>query len=111
VHRLAEDAPFELVKASLTCTAFLASNSVPLLCLVDGDPHGLDIFSTYRNGSSARAFEDASLTAPRLEWIGVGPSDLDRFDVDRDYMLPLTPADIKKSYAMLRRDDLQAGLK
>lgn len=50
--------------------------SVPILALVDGDPHGLSIYLTYRDGSSAMEHEKESLIAPRLQWLGVTAADM-----------------------------------
>lgn len=52
--------------------------SIPVLCLVDADPHGLHIFLNYRSGSKKMAFDDANLVAPRLQWIGVDAQDMSR---------------------------------
>ncbi|GAA5886178.1 hypothetical protein JCM6882_004290 [Rhodosporidiobolus microsporus] len=78
--------------------------SVPLLALVDSDPHGLDILSTYRFGSASLAFDAANLTVDSLEWLGVKGSEWDALGIDRDELLSLTKADRTKAAAMLRRE-------
>jgi DNA topoisomerase VI subunit A len=52
------------------------TRSVPVMALVDGDPYGIDILSTYKCGSSAMKHESQGLAAPRLEWIGLRGSEL-----------------------------------
>lgn len=78
--------------------------SVPLLCLVDSDPHGLEIFFTYKFGSASLAFDATNLTVDRLSWIGIKGSEWDSLGVGRDELLPLTNADRKKAWKMLSRD-------
>ncbi|GAA6038244.1 hypothetical protein JCM8097_005811 [Rhodosporidiobolus ruineniae] len=78
--------------------------SVPILALVDSDPHGLDILSTYRFGSAAQSFDAANLVVPRVEWLGVKGSEWDDLGVGRDELLPLTKADRSKALRMLRRE-------
>ncbi|KAG8684856.1 endodeoxyribonuclease [Ceratobasidium sp. 394] len=54
-----------------------APGHVPLVALVDGDPHGLEILMTYLLGSKSMAHENDQLVAPRLEWIGVTMEDIE----------------------------------
>lgn len=54
----------------LTC--LFRSLSTPILALVDGDPDGLEILSTYKFGSKAAAkLNQESLGVDRIEWLGV----------------------------------------
>ncbi|KAF9961930.1 endodeoxyribonuclease [Mortierella alpina] len=50
---------------------------IPLLALVDCDPHGFKIFLTYRCGSVECAYDNANLAVPSLECLGQFPSDWD----------------------------------
>ena len=47
-----------------------------VVALVDGDPHGLDILATYKNGSAAMSYSAADLCIPELCWLGVRVEDL-----------------------------------
>lgn len=50
-----------------------------IYALVDGDPHGLDILSTYKYGSqsSKHSHDHTGLAlGDKLEWIGVRVSEL-----------------------------------
>ncbi|GEM09843.1 meiotic recombination protein SPO11 [Rhodotorula toruloides] len=80
--------------------------SLPLFALVDSDPHGLDILSTYRFGSAALSHESANLAVPRLEWLGVKGTEWDSLGVDRDELLPLSLHDRRKALAMLKKEGL-----
>ncbi|CDR40623.1 hypothetical protein NBRC10512_008098 [Rhodotorula toruloides] len=80
--------------------------SLPLFALVDSDPHGLDILSTYRFGSAALSHDSANLAVPRLEWLGVKGTEWDDLGVDRDELLPLSLHDRRKALAMLKREGL-----
>jgi hypothetical protein len=50
--------------------------SIPILGLFDGDPYGLDILSVYKYGSFSMRHQNDSLSASRLEWLGVYPGEL-----------------------------------
>ena len=52
-----------------------------MLALVDADPYGLKIISVYMQGSKNMAFDSANLTTPDIKWLGVRPSDLDKFKI------------------------------
>ncbi|BGP32347.1 endodeoxyribonuclease [Rhodotorula toruloides] len=80
--------------------------SLPLFALVDSDPHGLDILSTYRFGSAALSHDSANLAVPRLEWLGVKGTEWDSLGVDRDELLSLSLHDRRKALAMLKREGL-----
>ncbi|KAK1663633.1 hypothetical protein QYE76_051792 [Lolium multiflorum] len=60
---------------NVTTRAFLRklkdSLSVPVYALVDPDPKGLSIFCTYKFGSSEMPFDNAGLTVPDINLIGV----------------------------------------
>ncbi|KAF9953938.1 endodeoxyribonuclease [Mortierella alpina] len=53
------------------------SLQIPLLALVDCDPHGFKIFLTYRCGSVECAYDNANLAVPSLECLGQFPIDWD----------------------------------
>lgn len=82
----------------------LGARRLPLLCLVDSDPHGLEILSTYKYGSSALAFDRANLAVEEVEWMGVKGSEWDRMGVRREELLALTAGDRKKALKMLKRE-------
>lgn len=72
--------------------------TTPILCLVDHDPHGLEILATYKFGSSSMAAFNEGLAIPTLRWIGVHASDYDRHDAG---VLPFTKADTIKLESLL----------
>ncbi|KAG8882980.1 endodeoxyribonuclease [Tulasnella sp. 331] len=78
---------------------------IPLLALVDADPHGLDILSVFKFGSASMEHERETLEASRLEHIGVSATELHSLGVDRDSLIPLSPHDHKKAISMLHRPD------
>ncbi|KAA1072084.1 endodeoxyribonuclease, variant 3 [Puccinia graminis f. sp. tritici] len=51
---------------------------VPILILVDCDPHGLDIAKVYKFGSQSMSFHPG-LRAKQAEWIGISSSDWNEF--------------------------------
>ncbi|KAF9538247.1 endodeoxyribonuclease [Mortierella hygrophila] len=52
---------------------------IPLVALMDCDPHGIEIYLTYRCGSINSAYENANLAVPALKYLGQFPSDWDLF--------------------------------
>ena len=80
--------------------------SPPVLGLVDFDPDGLAILSTYKYGSLALAHESSDLRVPQLRWLGLrhehmmlGEGDLHA----TQGLLSLTPRDRAKAVKMLER--------
>ncbi|KAK8858948.1 hypothetical protein IAR55_003179 [Kwoniella newhampshirensis] len=79
--------------------------NVKLYGLVDADPHGLSILSTYTFGSRATTYSHdhaGLLLGDRLEWLGVRATDWRRLGIKHDDLLPLEKADIHKAMSMLR---------
>ncbi|RHN57956.1 putative DNA topoisomerase (ATP-hydrolyzing) [Medicago truncatula] len=80
---------------------------IPAYCLVDCDPYGFDILTTYRFGSMQMAYDTKHLRVPEIHWLGAFPSDSDRYFVPKQCLLPLTVEDKRKIKAMLLRCYLQ----
>ncbi|KAM4610596.1 meiotic recombination protein SPO11 [Polymixia lowei] len=76
---------------------------VPILALVDADPHGIEIMCIYKYGSVAMSFEAHSLTVPSVMWLGLLPSDLQRLRVPEEALVPLTQRDESKLNSLLKR--------
>ncbi|KAF5949571.1 hypothetical protein HYC85_011564 [Camellia sinensis] len=81
--------------------------SLPAYCLVDCDPYGFDILTTYRFGSMQMAYDAQFLRVPEIRWLGVFPSDSEKYDLPQQCLLPLTAEDKSKIEAMLPRCYLQ----
>ncbi|OQE19574.1 hypothetical protein PENSTE_c015G00811 [Penicillium steckii] len=79
--------------------------------LTDGDPHGLAIISTYKYGSLAYLHENAGLTLPCLQWLGLKLADTANGTQDSSgsHSLTLTIRDRKKIISMLRRSPIWAS--
>ncbi|KAI5290134.1 hypothetical protein KEM54_002357 [Ascosphaera aggregata] len=62
------------IESSKACSQ---SSSLPpkILVLVDGDPDGISIMSTYKYGSLARAHENRNLNVPNIVWLGLQTSE------------------------------------
>uniref|UniRef100_A0A3Q3ANT4 DNA topoisomerase (ATP-hydrolyzing) n=1 Tax=Kryptolebias marmoratus TaxID=37003 RepID=A0A3Q3ANT4_KRYMA len=81
---------------------------VPIFALVDADPHGIEIMCIYKYGSVAMSFEARSLTVPSVMWLGLLPSDLQRFGLHiHDFLLP-SPRDESKLSSLLLRPYLSS---
>ncbi|KAK7279388.1 hypothetical protein RJT34_24439 [Clitoria ternatea] len=77
---------------------------LPVLALVDSDPYGLKILSVYGCGSKNMSYDSSNLTTPDIKWLGVRPSDLDKYKIPEQCRLPMTEQDIKTGKDMLEED-------
>jgi meiotic recombination protein SPO11 len=77
---------------------------IPVLGLVDSDPYGLKILSVYMSGSKNMSYDSANLTTPGIKWLGVRPSDLERYSIPQQCRLPMTDSDIKTGKELLQED-------
>ncbi|KAL8716033.1 MAG: hypothetical protein Q9225_006282 [Loekoesia sp. 1 TL-2023] len=63
-------------RAFLRLLSISAYPSPPIYALVDFDPDGIAIMSTYKHGSLTLSHENANLKTPIIRWLGVKSSDL-----------------------------------
>ncbi|KAL6999125.1 hypothetical protein U1Q18_000288 [Sarracenia purpurea var. burkii] len=64
--------------------------SLPAYCLVDCDPYGFDILTTYRFGSMQMAYDAKFLRVHEIRWLGAFPSDSENYGLPKQCLLPLT---------------------
>jgi meiotic recombination protein SPO11 len=83
--------------------------NIPVLGLVDSDPYGLKILSVYMSGSKNMSYDSASLTTPDIKWLGVRPSDLDKYKIPEQCRLPMTANDIKTGMEMMKEDFIRSN--
>jgi meiotic recombination protein SPO11 len=81
---------------------------IPVYCLVDYDPDGLGIMSTYKYGSMALAHENFNLAVPSIRWLGVRSADIvhGTGGVDKVGMLRLSKRDRRIAGKMLEKEML-----
>jgi meiotic recombination protein SPO11 len=84
---------------------------IPVLGLVDSDPYGLKILSVYMSGSKNMSYDSSNLTTPDIKWLGVRPSDLDKFNIPEQCRLPMTEADIQTGKQLLQEDFIKSNPK
>mmetsp|Transcript_18099 Transcript_18099/g.31020 ORF Transcript_18099/g.31020 Transcript_18099/m.31020 type:complete len:438 (-) Transcript_18099:559-1872(-) len=82
---------------------------IPVLALVDSDPYGLQILSVYMKGSQNMSYDSSNLTTPDIKWLGVRPSDLDRFNIPQQCRLPMTEGDIKIGKKLLEEEWIKSN--
>ena len=80
---------------------------IPVLALVDSDPYGLKILSVYCSGSKAMSYDSSNLTTSDIKWLGVRPSDLDKYNLPAQCRLPLTDHDRKQGEELLKEEFIQ----
>jgi len=56
------------------------------------------------SGSKKMSYDSASLVCPDIKWLGVRPSDLDRYNIPEECRLPMTPKDIERGQELLKED-------
>ncbi|KAL3423097.1 type IIB DNA topoisomerase [Phlyctema vagabunda] len=78
--------------------------SIPILALVDFDPDGLGIMSTYKYGSIALAHETNSLAVSSLKWLGIKTSDA---MICNPGVIQLSARDRKVAARMLERKEFE----
>jgi meiotic recombination protein SPO11 len=75
--------------------------------MVDFDPDGLSILSTYKHGSLALAHENANHRVPHLQWLGLRSTHLDAAMSDvhaSQELMALTKRDRLMARRMLERE-------
>ncbi|XP_019403717.1 PREDICTED: meiotic recombination protein SPO11 [Crocodylus porosus] len=75
----------------------------PIFTLMDADPHGIEIMCIYKYGSVSMSFEAHRLTIPAIRWLGLLPSDVERLNIRKDALIPLTKRDQNKLDSMQTR--------
>ena len=53
------------------------------------------------------AFDSANLTTPDIKWLGVRPSDLDKFNIPEQCRLEMSAKDIETGQHMLKEELIQ----
>ncbi len=74
---------------------------LPVYILTDSDSYGMQICSSYKRGSISLSFESSYLAVPKAKFLGLLPSDLDKFKVPKAARLAMTEWDLKKAQSML----------
>ncbi|XP_078444990.1 spo11/DNA topoisomerase VI, subunit A protein [Wolffia australiana] len=77
---------------------------LPVLALVDSDPYGLKILSVYMCGSKNMSYDSSNLTTPDIKWLGIRPSDLDKYKIPDQCRLPMTDQDLKTGKDLLEEE-------
>ncbi|KAM0130937.1 hypothetical protein ACHAP3_007164 [Botrytis cinerea] len=77
---------------------------VPIYALVDFDPDGIGIMSTYKHGSVALAHENEDLSVPFIHWLGLRSKDMMQGGKENEGLLKLTERDRRLAVKMLQRD-------
>lgn len=75
--------------------------TIPIIALMDSDPYGLEILITYKWGSKNMCYDVFNLAIPSIKWLGVFPSDIDKYKIPIDCRIKMTDDDIKKGKELL----------
>ncbi|TGO14287.1 hypothetical protein BTUL_0055g00360 [Botrytis tulipae] len=82
---------------------------IPIYALVDFDPDGIGIMSTYKHGSVALAHENENLSIPSMRWLGLKSKDMMQGGKENEGLLKLSERDRRLAVKMLQRDVCQWG--
>jgi meiotic recombination protein SPO11 len=81
----------------------LLSQSLAIFCLIDGDPHGFQIYLTYKYGSKSMAFSATNLAVPCIQFLGVAPSAwFTKLHIKTQDLIQLSINDVKKCLSLLK---------
>jgi meiotic recombination protein SPO11 len=88
-----------------------SNKGLPFYALVDSDPDGMAIVSTYKYGSVAHTSENGKLNVPCLWWLGLRTSDVvtGASGNDDEALMRLTARDRKKIIGMLSSNPVWAA--
>lgn len=84
----------------------MISSPPPIFILVDSDPDGMAVMSTYKYGSMAQVHRNADLNVPSIQWVGLQASEMMSAanHTDISSLVPMSQRDRKKAEAMLKRN-------
>ena len=77
---------------------------LPVFALVDSDPFGVHIMLVYAVGSKRMSYETPFLTIPDIKWLGVRPTDLDKYGIPKTVRIPMTKKDIERGKQLLQEE-------
>ncbi|KAL9580489.1 MAG: hypothetical protein Q9212_004468 [Teloschistes hypoglaucus] len=110
VEKEAKGYPDVSTRGFLRLLSVSSHPSPPIFALVDFDPDGVAIMSTYKHGSAALSHESDNLRVPFVRWLGVKSVDLtatkpntESYD-DGKGLLQLSTRDRKKAVKMLDQE-------
>lgn len=86
-----------------------SSLNIPILGLFDADPYGLKILSVYMKGSKNMSYDSINLTTPDIKWLGVRPSDLDKYNIPPQCRLEMSEHDVKTGKELLEEEFVKAN--
>lgn len=67
------------------------------------------LLQVYMKGSMNMSYDSSNLTTPDIKWLGVRPSDLDRFNIPQQCRLPMTDDDVKTGKRLMEEDFIKAN--
>ncbi|KAI8575269.1 hypothetical protein K450DRAFT_303671 [Umbelopsis ramanniana AG] len=67
-----------MISTANRCCAMsdIASHTIKIWSLIDGDPHGIDIHVVYKWGGRSKYHHNEILTCPDIQWLGIHSQDL-----------------------------------
>jgi len=83
--------------------------NIPILGLFDADPYGLKILSVYMKGSKNMSYDSINLTTPDIKWLGIRPTDLDKYQIPQQCRLEMSDHDLRTGKELLAEEFIKAN--
>ncbi|HKZ42353.1 MAG TPA: hypothetical protein VJ044_15420, partial [Candidatus Hodarchaeales archaeon] len=116
-NRLAEDRFWEYLpciivtakgQPDLATRAFVkrlrSELQIPIFGFMDADPYGLDILRVYTIGSKAMSMETSELAVTDIKWLGLLPSDLDKYKIPKEALIDMSERDMVRANELLNEE-------
>uniref|UniRef100_A0A5K4F934 DNA topoisomerase (ATP-hydrolyzing) n=1 Tax=Schistosoma mansoni TaxID=6183 RepID=A0A5K4F934_SCHMA len=84
--------------------------NIPIIGLFDADPHGLNVFCTYKYGTTNPMMQNEDgnpISIPNLQLCGLLPTEISFFQIKETDLLKLTKRDKSLLNTMLKRSTIQ----
>lgn len=82
---------------------FKENSHIPIFCLTDADPFGIDIYLSYKHGSDAMKHQNFELIIPNIQWIGLKPTDYQKFEISSSTLLTMNSSELKKAIEVKKK--------
>lgn len=68
----------------------------------NSDPYGFYIYSVYKSGSISLSYESERLATPGAKFVGIAPSDIDRYKIPPQAIIRAKDTDLKRAKELLK---------
>jgi len=80
---------------------------LPVFGLVDADPYGMSILLVYAVGAKRTSYETPFLAVRDIKWLGLRPTDFEKYDLPKWARLRMTDKDVKRGVELMKEPFLK----